>query len=356
MERAQLFLQQYLHKQRTPSIHYAIFDVDNIIHEFRDGFADIGSGLKITNDTTYNAYSVTKTFTALAILQLVEQGKLRLGDYVRDFLPLFPYGETISIRHLLTHTSGIPNPIPLNWIHLAREHESFNRDLFFEEIVRKYNTVKTKPGEKFSYSNLGYVFLGTLIEKVASMSYERYIIEYVLKKLAIAPDALGFTISDHLTHARGYHDRFSLSYIPLGLFIDKTKYMDAPIGRFRPFKDLYVNGVSYGGLIGTPSAFVEYTQALLRSECQLVSDDYKKILFTENHTNNGKATGMCLSWFCGELCGHRYVTHAGGGGGYYCEVRLYPDLKIGSVIFLNRTGMTDERLLDKVDKFFIEHV
>jgi len=63
---------------------------------------------------------------------------------------------------------------------------------------------------------------------------------------------------------------------------------------------------------------------------------------------------MCLSWFAGELSGKKYFAHAGGGGGYYCEIRIYPEIKMGSVVFFNRTGMSDERYLDKLDKIHLK--
>lgn len=80
------------------------------------------------------------------------------------------------------------------------------------------------------------------------------------------------------------------------------------------------------------------------------------MLFTENFTNDGKPTGMCLSWFSGQLDGNQYYAHAGGGGGYYCEIRVYPDNGIGSVIMFNRTGMRDERFLDKLDKYVLNEM
>jgi D-alanyl-D-alanine carboxypeptidase len=70
-------------------------------------------------------------------------------------------------------------------------------------------------------------------------------------------------------------------------------------------------------------------------------------------TSNYKNTGMCMSWFTGKLKGYRYFTHAGGGGGYYSELRIYPDLGIGSVLLFNRSGMRDQRFLDKVDKHIL---
>ena len=94
--------------------------------------------------------------------------------------------------------------------------------------------------------------------------------------------------------AKGYHKNFSLSNAVLGLLIDKSKYMDAPEGKWKPFKDNYVNGPSYGGLIGTANAFAKYLQELLKPRSKLISDDYKKVMFTENVTTDNIPTGMCL--------------------------------------------------------------
>jgi len=124
--------------------------------------------------------------------------------------------------------------------------------------------------------------------------------------------------------------------------------MEKGEGKWCPFKTFYVNGAPYGGLIGKPTAFVAYIQALLKDDNTLISNEYKQMLFQENRN-----TGMCLSWFVGELDGKKYFAHAGGGGGYYCEIRIYPEINTGSVIFFNRTGMSDERYLDKLDKFYI---
>ena len=140
----------------------------------------------------------------------------------------------------------------------------------------------------------------------------------------------------------------------LGLFMNKSKFMDIKEGPWKPFKIYHLNGTSYGGLTGNPDGFRKYIQALLKTNSVLLSDEYKRILFTENFTNSNKATGMCLSWFRGELNGHIYFSHAGGGGGYYCEIRIYPEAGMGSVLMYNRTGVSDERFLDKLDTYFIK--
>jgi CubicO group peptidase (beta-lactamase class C family) len=338
---------------KTPSVQYVIFNKDSVIHRFQFGFSDIKNRQETGENTTYNAYSVTKTFTALAILQLAEQKKIDIEQPVKNYLPEFPYLAEITIRQLMTHSAGIPNPIPLSWVHLANEHKSFDRNIFFSQIFSDNNKTKSKPNEKYAYSNLGYVLLGQLIEKVSGLSYEDYIRENILKPLNIKSSELDFTITDPYQHAKGYIKQLSISNAVLGFLIDKPKYMGKTEGKWNSFKDNYVNGVSYGGLIGVPNAFVKYIQELLKPNCKLITNDYKKMLFTENYTSNNKASGMCLSWFSGQLNGKQYFAHTGGGGGYYCEIRIYPDLGIGSVVMFNRTGMTDEKYLDKLDKFFI---
>lgn len=346
-------LRQQIEGNKTPSVQYVIFNQDSVIHQFRAGFADIKHQKEITEHTTYNAYSVTKTFTALAVLQLAEQGKIDIRTSVKKYLPSFPYASDITVQQLLSHSAGVPNPIPLRWVHLADEHHAFDRNTFFQQVFADNQQTKSKPNEKYAYSNLGYVLLGQLIEKVSGLTYEDYIHSNILQPLGIKASEMDFTISNPYEHAKGYHKKYSLSNLVLGFMIDKSKLVSGTEGKWNAFNTIYVNGPSYGGLIANANALVTYIQALLRPNSQLLTDEYKQQLFVENFTNQGKATGMCLAWFQGSLEGHRYFCHAGGGGGYYCEIRLYPDKGIGSVIMFNRSGMTDERFLDKLDKYII---
>jgi D-alanyl-D-alanine carboxypeptidase len=100
-------------KGETPSVQYHFFDEHQILDSFRRGYANIARAMEVDHNTTYHAFSVTKTFTALAVVQLAEKGVLHLDHPVERNLPQFPYGHEITIRQLLAHTAGIPNPIPL---------------------------------------------------------------------------------------------------------------------------------------------------------------------------------------------------------------------------------------------------
>ena len=117
------------------------------------------------------------------------------------------------------------------------------------------------------------------------------------------------------------------------------------------FKYYYMNGYPFGGLIGNARGFANYLQVLLLDD-MLINNEEKLKLFENRKTKNGDKSDMCLGWFKGDLDGEIYYSHAGGGGGYYCEIRLYPNKKMASVIMFNRTGVSDERFLDNIDKFF----
>jgi CubicO group peptidase (beta-lactamase class C family) len=352
MGNAETILKKMVQKNKSPSVQYILFDQDAIIEKYNLGLADIDGHKNVSDATTYNAFSVTKTFTALAVLQLAENKIIDIEERIQKYLPDFPYSASITTRHLLSHMAGIPNPIPLSWIHLATEHQFFDRNKFFKGILIKHNQLKAEPNQKFAYSNLGYVLLGQLIEKVTQTSYEQYIADNIIKRLGLTADDLGFVIPDAHLHSKGYIKNLSFTNFILGFFIQKSKFMGHTEGKWKSFLPFYVNGTSYGGLVGTPAAFVRYIQQLLRPDNHLLSESYKKKLFTENSTATGKPTGMCFAWFAGKVDGNRYYAHAGGGGGYYCEIRLYPDKGLGSVIFFNRTGVSDERILDKVDAFY----
>ena len=355
MKEIDSILSKHIKENKTPSVQYVFFDRDSITYSFQSGLADIKNRRITTENTTYNAYSVTKTFTALAVLQLAEHEKLDIEHPIKDYLPEFPYPEEITIKQLMSHSAGIPNPIPLSWIHLVEEHQPFDAETFFKKVFEKNKKTISRPNEKFAYSNLGYVLLGQLIEKVSGISYEEYIRAHILRPLGVDKTDLDFTIANTDQHAKGYLKKFSLLNVVLGFMINKAKFLNSiSEGKWISFKDNYVNGASYGGLIGTSNALVSYIQELLKANGKLISDNYKKMLFSENHTTRKKATGMCLSWFSGHLNGHQYFTHAGGGGGYYCEIRIYPDQGKGSVLLFNRTGIRDERFLDKLDKYFIK--
>lgn len=345
------FLKDQVDHHQTPSIQYAFFDTGKVIYELHYGFKNLKSKEPVEASTHFHLFSITKTFTALAVLQLAEAGKIVLNKPASAYLPGFPYPNTITVEQLLSHTAGIPNPLPLKWIHLAEEHPGFKRDPFFAEVFKAHPKLDFEPGTKFKYSNLGYVLLGQLVEAVSGQPFEDYVKEHIVEQGGIDPSGLSFHLNPS-SHAVGYHKWWSLSNALFGFLIDKAKFMGGREGKWKPFNLFYNNGTAYGGLFGSASGLIQYAQNLLKPNSVLLNDQYKEILLTERAVRN-KPTGMSLSWFTGNLKGNKYFAHAGGGGGYYCELRVYPELGVGSVLLYNRSGMRDERILDRADHFFI---
>ena len=131
------FLDAQTSKSDIPGIQYILMDSNRIIFEYSGGWADIKNQISMKPGTTMMAFSMTKTITAAAVLQLIEKGKLSFDDSIDKYIPNNPYGENITIRHLLSQTSGIPNPIPLKWVHLAESHEEYDEDAALAKVLKK---------------------------------------------------------------------------------------------------------------------------------------------------------------------------------------------------------------------------
>jgi D-alanyl-D-alanine carboxypeptidase len=315
--------------------------------------ANLLDGVAVNEHTTFNAYSVTKTFTAAAILQLAGQGHLDLDQPIARYLRRFPYDKSPTLRETLSHSGGFPNPIPLAWVHLTGEHTGFDKAGFVKELLGENAKLKFPPGARYAYSNIGYLLLGEVVEQITGQPYAEYVEQSLIRPLRLQEgESLAFSIKHPETHARGYLERWSFLNAALGFFIDRGRLIDARKRRWVQFRNHYVNGAAYGGLLGNARGFARYLQALL-AKSDYLSEPIRSLLFTPARTKNGRALPRTLAWFTGRLNGESYYTHAGGGAGYYCEIRLYPRIGRASVVMFNRTGFRDERILDQIDKYFL---
>ncbi len=352
---AKNFLEKLTTKNKTPGLQYLVLKNREPKFEYAAGFAEFEKGTPVTAKTFFNACSVTKTFTSLAIMQLAEKEKIKLSAYAAEWMDNYPFSKQVTIQQFLSHTSGLPNPIPLRWAHLHHEEAIFNSDAFIQGVLSKYSNLKHQPGEKFAYSNLNYLILGKMIENVSGMEYRNYIYQNIIKKINHEELPMNFLVTDYSNYARGYQKKFTALNAMLGFFLDRKKFTEhSSNNKWIKFKKYYVSGRAYGGLIANAYSLSTFISALFKPNSVLLSDEYKKILLTKERTSNGKETAMTLGWFTGKLKDINYFTHAGGGGGYYCEMRVYPEKNMITAIMFNRTGISDERFLDKVDRMFLE--
>ena len=178
-EKIEPLIEQTMKSYDVPGLALAVAKDGKIVYAKGFGVKDLRSREPITPDSLFHMASVSKTFVATAIVQLLEQGKIQLDDPVRTYLPYFqlkdPRFKQITIRHLLTHTAGLP--------YLENENRNFDWDRpeydsgALERYVRRLHEVKmiAAPGEQFSYSDMGFEILGDVIAKVSQQSFSDYV-------------------------------------------------------------------------------------------------------------------------------------------------------------------------------------
>jgi len=336
---------------KVPGIQYVVMDADRVIFDYAEGWADIRNHKPMLSGTTQMAYSMTKTFTAAAILQLVEKGKLKLEDKLHLYLPDHPYDQNITIRHLLTHTSGIPNPIPLRWAHLVEMHEAFDEKAALAQVLRANPRTSFEPGRRYAYSNIGYWLLGQVIEEVTRQSFIAYMKENVIKPLRTDGYEMDFVITDPSHHAKGYLARYSMMNLVKGFVTDRIMWGPYE-GKWLHLNSHYVNGPAFGGLLGPGRGFGRFLQDQLKVQSVLLSQEIQQLFYTQQKNSLGEAIEMTLGWHVGEIQGVRYYFKEGGGGGFHSEMRLYPTKRLASVVMVNSTQFNSNAFLSNFDKSF----
>lgn len=170
----------------SPGYAAALMSGSKIIHQYFQGAADIESATQINQHTLFHVASLSKQFTALAILQLKEQGVLQLDSAVEHYWPKFSLkGHGITIRHLLSHTSGIHDQWPLlEWAGWRRNDVVTTDDVL--AIISRLQQVQFPPGTQFRYCNTGYTILARLVASLTGMPFHQYVKQHIFVPLGMA--------------------------------------------------------------------------------------------------------------------------------------------------------------------------
>ena len=351
-ETARSHLDALVRNSKTPGIQYLVVAPDHTVFEYAGGWADIAGRRPMNVATTLMAYSMSKTITAAAMLQLVEAGKVELDAAAGRYLDAQPYGASVTVRRLLSHTAGIPNPIPLSWVHPAARHATFDERAALEAVLRKHPRLSSEPGTRYLYSNIGYWLLGRIIEQASGESFRSFVERHVLRPLGITPGELGYDAPVNGNSAKGYLEKYSVMNLAKSLLIDRA-LIGGYEGRWLHIHDHYLNGPAFGGLVGTATGFGKFLQDQLRPRSVLFTDTTRQLLDTPVRTVNGTEVPMTLGWHVGALNGTRVLFKEGGGGGFHCMMRLYPEQGVATVAMTNATGFDVRGCLDRIDPCFM---
>ncbi|NLE36359.1 MAG: beta-lactamase family protein [Bacteroidales bacterium] len=355
----------FAEENHLPGVAFGIFTDTSLVYAGVTGYSNLADSTPVTLSTAFRAASMTKSFTALAILRLRDEGKLRLDDPVNRWLPeldslRYPTEDApvLTIRHLMTHTGGFPQDDP--WA--DRQLETTEEEL--SAMIRDGLTMSDVPGITYEYSNLGYTLLGRIIRAVTGISYQSYIDSIVFRPLGMTCTVweYGDLPEGVMTQGYRYHN---------GGWSEEELLHDGPFG-------------AMGGLISTVGDFARYAIMHLSAwppregeECRIHCHGaecrpLKRSSLREMHSPSSGvdynsstlypggpechvivAYGYGLRWSL-DCMGRRKIFHNGGLPGFGSNWTIMPDYGIGVVAFSNRTYGSTYTVNQKVLELLID--
>ena len=332
------FVLERMGRTKISAVSMAVVKNHQIVYERGFGLSNRELGISATPRTNYCIGSITKSFTCLAVMQLQERGLLSVNDPVDHYLPLTvkPFGETIRIHHLMSHTSGIPALAYLE--NTLRYHHGDSDRLLpigsIEDMLSFVNGasdwVENRPGERFYYLNEGYILLAGIIEKLSCMKYRDYIREKVLLRL-------GMEKSYHHRELFKADEDAAIPYI-----VDKE-------GRFVAREYPWGQAEADGGLISNALDMSRYMMMYLRQgvgsggpivKPESIDAMASKIVRTppEDVDTGEPASYYGFGLGTSDFFGHRLVGHNGAMYVATASMRMLPEYDCGAVVLVNGSG------------------
>jgi CubicO group peptidase (beta-lactamase class C family) len=338
-----------------PGCAERVFRGDDILLDRVSGVRRLGSEEPITTHTAFRLASVSKQFTAAAILTLVEAGRLSLDARLADLLPGMPaYTRAITVRHLLTHTSGLPDYEVLMdeaAAHGGRVYTPTHQidDAAVLRLLAATQAPRFAPGSRWAYSNSGYVVLGQIVAAVSGESFGRYLDQHVFKPHGLASTHLRVPGQTRIVQRAYGHAGDPIA----GWTVSDQSSTSATAGD--------------GGIYSTVEDLTRWLQALDRGESVLAR--HARDVFSATSLADGAATSWPLEpdednldpggpvtygfgWFLDPAFGHRRAWHFGTTEGFRTTIEWFAEQHVGSVILCNRMDIeTRARALANVQPY-----
>ncbi|HJT65494.1 MAG TPA: serine hydrolase domain-containing protein [Pyrinomonadaceae bacterium] len=319
------YIRAEMQAQKIPGLSLAVIKNGEIVLAKGYGLANVEHQVPVKPETVFQSGSMGKQFTATAVMMLVEEGKLSLDDRITKFFPDAPdTWRNITVRHLLTHTSGMGD---------YPDDFDLRRDYTEDELVQRIKTIPLafQPGEKWSYSNLAYVTLGVLIHKVSGKFYGDFLQERVFKPLGMTTARVISEADIVPNRAAGYR-----------LVDGELKNQD--------WVSPTLNTTADGALYLTVYDMAKWDAALYTEK--LLKRSSLDQMWIAVKLNDGKTFPYGFGWALGEIRGHRIVEHGGAWQGFKSQISRYVDDKLTVVVFANQARANPAKIAHGVAALF----
>jgi len=314
--RVDAYVREQMREQHVPGLALAVMRDGKIVKATGYGLADVEDDVAATPGTVFQMGSAAKPITATAVMMLVEAGSVKLDDKISKLFPEAPAAwKDITVRHLLSHTSGIPDYGPEE-SSKDKGIVDFHADYTEDELVQKLAALPLsfQPGEKWGYSNSGYVLLGVLIRRVTGRFYGDLLQQRIFKPLGMSATRV-ISEADIIPHrSNGYR------------LVDGTlKHQDW----VSPSLNALADGAVYTSVLD-----MEKWDAALSTE-KLLRKETLEQMWTPTRLNDRSTVAYGLGWGVVRVNGHRLLRHRGAWQGFSSILHRYHDDRLTVVIFTN---------------------
>ena len=300
-----------MEQRGVPSASIAVIQHGKLVFTHAYGRAHIDPNKPATPEMRYSIGSISKQFTAAAILILQEQGKLKLDDPVGKYVPDLTRGNEITIRQVLSHTSGYQDYWPEDYL-MTPMQKPTTAQYILDTWAKK--PLDFEPGTQWQYSNTNYVIAGLIVEKVSGQKLMEFLGEHIFHPLGMK--SVYDTDQDKLTST------------------DATAYIRAALGPLRPAPKEGRNWMfAAGELAMTPHDLALWNESLI-AQSILKPESYKE-MFTSIKLKDGKDSHYGLGVFLRSFNGHRVIEHSGEVTGFVAESIILPDDGVSVIVLTN---------------------
>lgn len=323
---------------KVPGMSIAIAGPEGVLFADAVGYGHLAERRPASVHDQYPWFSMTKIATATTAVRLHSEGKLDLdtpvGAYLSDYRPDPRHGHPTT-RHLLTHTAGLANPMPIRWVRPEGEPE--DPDLI-GRIIEKHGAPKRAVPAVAAYSNIGYLLAGQVIEAATGRSVQDSIRDAVLEPLGMHHTS--FDYRAEAPRSTGYL-RLHPTLVPALRWALPDGIVGDQVAGHTALRRFLVSGAAYGGLVGTvtDAAMLAAAHAASHSDDHPVLD-HSDIQSMHTIGANGKRFDHGIGWFRKPADANRdpaFVEHYGTGVGYWNAMRIYPDARLAMVAMTNTT-------------------